>query len=75
MNSKSAVCMSKNFNDIKHIRHISRRVNVLRNGEKFNMYNIDLCEVGMKLADIATQNVSENYLNPRMKYIMVRIDK
>ena len=27
------------------------------------------------MSDIATNNVGENYLNPRMKYIMVRLDK
>ena len=27
----------------------------------------------MKLAYIATKNIVENYLNPRMKYIMVRL--
>ena len=31
-------------------------------------------EGGMQLADIANKNVGENYLNPRMKYIMVRLD-
>ena len=28
----------------------------------------------MKLAKIATKNVGDNALNPRMKYIMVRLD-
>ena len=31
--SKSAVCMAKNVKDTKHIRHISRRINFIRNGE------------------------------------------
>ena len=38
------------------------------------MHNINLCEGGMKLADIATKNVGENELNSRMKYIMVRLE-
>ena len=38
------------------------------------MHKIDWCEGGMQLEDIATKNVGENYLNPRMKYIMVRLD-
>ena len=38
------------------------------------MHNIDWCEGGLKLADIATDNIGENYLNPRMKYIMVILD-
>ena len=38
------------------------------------MHKIDWCEGGIQLADIATKNFSENYLNLRMKYIMVRLD-
>ena len=38
------------------------------------MRKIDWCEGGLKLADIITKNVGENDLNPRMKYIMVRLD-
>ena len=39
------------------------------------MQKIDWCEGGLKLADIGTKNVSEPYLAPRMKYIMVRLEK
>ena len=39
------------------------------------MHNIDWCEEGLQLADIGTKNVSEPYLTPRMKYIMVRLEK
>ena len=39
------------------------------------MNKIEWCEGCLKLADIATKNPGENYLNPRMKYIMVRIEK
>ena len=38
------------------------------------MHNIDWCEGGLKLSDIATKNVGENDLNHIMKYIMVRLD-
>ena len=38
------------------------------------MHKIDLCAGGLKMAYIATYNVGDNYLNPRMKYIMVTID-
>ena len=38
------------------------------------MHNIDWCEGGLKLADISTKNVGDNGLNPRIKFIMVRID-
>ena len=39
------------------------------------MQKIDWCERGLKLGDISTENVGDNDLNPRMRYIMVRIDK
>ena len=38
------------------------------------MHNIDWCEGGLKLSDIATKNVGGNDLNIRMKYIIVRLD-
>ena len=38
------------------------------------MHKIDWCEGGMQLSDIATNNVGENDLYPRMKYIMVRLE-
>ena len=38
------------------------------------MHNIDWCETGLKLAEIATENAGEFDLNPRMKYIMVGLD-
>ena len=60
--------------DAKHTRQISRRMYFVSNGEKCKMHNIDWCEVGLKLLDIATNNVGENDLTPRMKYIMVRLD-
>ena len=74
MDIKSDACMSKNGKDTKHTRHISIRVNFVRNGENFKMHNIYWCERGLQLADIATRNVDENYLNIIMKYIMVRLD-
>ena len=52
----------------------ARRVHLVRNDEKFKMPKIDWCEGGLQLADIATNNVGGNYLNTRMKYIMVRLD-
>ena len=63
--------MAKNGKDTKHTRHISRRMNFLRNGEKCKMHKIYWCEVGIQLEDIYTKNVDENDLTPRMKYIMV----
>ena len=74
LNIKYAVCMSKNGKDTKQTRHISGRIHFVRNGEKCKIHNIDWCEGAVQLADIATKNVSEHYLTPRMKYIMVRLD-
>ena len=71
---KSDVCMDKNGKDKNHTRHIDRIVHLVMNGEKFKMHKIDWCEGGLQLTDIATKNVCENYLNPRMKYIMIRLD-
>ena len=42
------------------------------------MQKIDWCEVGMQLEDIVTnnvsENVSENFLNPRKQDIIVRLE-
>ena len=74
MGSKSDMCMDKNGKDNKQTRQISRIMNFVRNGEKFKMHNIDWCEGSLKLAKIATKNVGEHYLTPRMKYSMGRLD-
>ena len=74
MDSESSVCMDKNCKNPKNTRHISSRVHFIRNGKSYNMHKIDWCEVGMQLSDIPNNNVGENDLNPRIKYIMVRID-
>ena len=34
LDGKSSVCMAKNGRDTKHKRHIARRINFVRNGEK-----------------------------------------
>ena len=74
LDSNSDVCIANNGKDTKHTSHISRRVHVLRNGENWKTNKIDWCEVGLQLAYTATNNVGENYLTPRMKYIMVRLE-
>ena len=74
LDNKYAMRMAKNGKDTKHTRHIARRMNFVRNGEKCKMHNIDFCEGGLQLADIATNNVGDNDLTPPMKYIMVRLD-
>ena len=44
LDSKSSICMSKNGKDIKHTRHIARRMYFVSNGEKCKMHKIDWCE-------------------------------
>ena len=74
LDSKSAMCVANNGKDTKHTRHIARRMHFWGNGEKCKMHKIDWCEGGLQLEDIATKNVSEPDLTPRMKYIMVRLE-
>ena len=49
---KPAVCMANNGKNTKHTRHISRRMNFVRNGEEWNMHKIVWYEGVMKLSDI-----------------------
>ena len=70
---KSAMFMAKNVQDTKNTRHITRRMNFVRNREKCKMHKIYCCEGGLQLAYVATKTVSEPDLTPRMKYIMVRL--
>ena len=74
LDSKSSMCMANNGEYTKHTRHIARRMNFVRNGEKFNMHKIDWCEGGLQFVGIITKNVSEPDLTPRMKYIRVRLE-
>ena len=74
LDSKSAVCMYNNVMDTKNTRNISRRVHFVRNGEICKLYKIEWCEGGLQLEDIENKNIGESDLNPRMKYIMVRLD-
>ena len=74
LDRKSAVCMSNTGKDNKHIRYISRGVHFVRNGENWKMHNIDWYEGVLQLSDITTKNVGENYFNPRIKYIMGRLE-
>ena len=74
LDSESDVCMAIHGRDTKHTRHIARRVHFVRDGKNFNMHMIDWCEGCLQLLDIATKNVGDNDLNPRIKYTMVRLD-
>ena len=38
------------------------------------MNKIDWCEGGLQLEEISTRNFGENYLNPTINYIMVRLN-
>ena len=73
LDSKSAMCMANDGKNNKQKRYIARRIHYVRNGEKCKMHKIDWCEGGLQLADIATKNVGEPDLTPRMKYIMIRL--
>ena len=74
LNSKYSMCMAKNIKYTKHTRNISRRMHSVRNGEKCKMHKIDWCEGGLQLVYIATKNIGEHDVTPRMKYIMVILD-
>ena len=74
LDSKSSLCISKNGKDNNHTRHIERIVHLIMNFENCRMQNIGWCEGGLKWADIYTRNVGDNDLNPRMKFIMARLD-
>ena len=74
LDSKSDMCMANNGKDTKQKRRIERIMHLVRNGEKCKIHNIEWCEGGMKLADIATKNLGEHDLTPIMKYIMVILD-
>ena len=74
LDTKSAVCMDNNGEGNKYTRHIAIIVQSVRNSEKCKIHKIDWCERDLQLADITTKNVIKNDLNPRIKYIMVRLD-
>ena len=74
LDSKSSVCMVNNGKDTNCTSCISRIVHFVRNGDKCIIHKIDWCEGCLQLVYIATNNVGDNYLNPGMKYIMVRLD-
>ena len=73
LDSKSAVCMSKNRKETKQTRHISRIMHFVRNGEEFNLHKKVWCEEGLQLAEIWTDNIREYGLNNKLRYYMVRL--
>ena len=74
LDCKSSMCVDKNGKEANYTSHIASRMHFVRNGEKCKMHNIDWCEGGLKLVDVATKNVGDHGLTPRMKYINVRLD-
>ena len=72
MDRKSA--MDNNGKNTKHTRHILRRINLVRNGEKCNMQKIDWFEGCLQLEDISTKNIGEHDLTPGMKYIVAKLE-
>ena len=70
MDSNPAMCMAYT----KYTRHISERVNLVINDDKLKIHQIDCCEVGLQLADIANKNVGYNYSNTIMKYITLDLN-
>ena len=73
LDRKSAIFMDNNGKDTKHTRHISRIIHLVINGEKCSFHKTFLCERGLKLADIQTNNVREDGFNPRLGYAMVSL--
>ena len=74
LDSNYAVFIAKNGKDTNHTSHIARRLYFVSNGENCKMHKIDWCKGGLQLSYIATKNVVEHDLTPRMKYIMVILD-
>ena len=66
--------MDNNDKDIKYTRHISRIIHFVRNVKEFVFQKTVLCEVGLQLADIETNNVREDGFNPIFGYNMLVID-
>ena len=74
LDSKSSMFVANNGKDIKHTRHIARRIHFVINGENCNMHKVDWCEGGLQLSDMGTKNVSEPDLTPRMKFMMIKLE-
>ena len=56
--------MTNNGKDIKQTRNSTRRIHLVRNSEEFNLHKIVWCDGGFRLADIGTNNVRRDKLNP-----------
>ena len=74
LDSRAGVDMSKNGKDSKQTRHIARRMHFVRNGEAEGYHRTTWIEGDMQLADIGTKNVRPDELQPRLSYLMVKVD-
>ena len=57
---KSSICVAKNGKEAKQTRHISIRMNFVRNGEECNFHKTVWCEGGLQPVYIRTKNVRED---------------
>ena len=74
MDRKSAISMANNGKYTKHTIHIYRRIQLVRNGEEWNLHKKVWCEGGLKMEDIRNKNVMEDELNNILGYAMVILD-
>ena len=68
LDSKSAVCASKNSKYIKHTRHISRRVHFVGNGEEWNLKKTVWCDGGLQLSNIGNRKLKGGWIE---SYIII----
>ena len=57
LDRKSHLFMARDFEDTKHTRHISRRIQFVTNNEEWSLQKTVWCEGGLQLADIGTRDV------------------
>ena len=60
LESKPALCMSKNGKDTKQTSHSYRIINLVRNGEECILKKTVWCKGGLKMVDIGTKNVRKD---------------
>ena len=74
VDNTSAKAMAQNDKDTKHTRHIARRVHYVRNGQQEGAHNLTYIPADLNLADPGTKNLGCEELEPRMNYIMIKVD-
>ena len=58
--------------DTKHTKQVSRRMYFVKYVVEWNVYKTVWCERGLRMADIVTNNVTEDEINTRLVYAMLR---